>query len=154
LRKVFFIIFKKEIFLLKPKLSMWNFFDGLGDILNGLDLLLNSSSSLKTNYNEKPAKKKKSKYFTEKVSICLIVLAGLLFFFVFKDFLPDENYTQTLIVVSLLGTAVSGLLFFLLYVMELYYFKNIFKLLLFSGSVILFFISLGLFIYFRSGLIL
>jgi hypothetical protein len=131
---------------------MWNFFDGLGDILNGLDLLLNSSSSLKTNYNEKPAKKKKSKYFTEKVSIGFTVIAAVLLFFVFKDPLPTKNYIQTLIVASLIGVAVSGILFFLLHVLELYYFKSLFKLLLFSGSVILFFISLVLCVYFRSGL--
>jgi RsiW-degrading membrane proteinase PrsW (M82 family) len=133
---------------------MWNFFDGLGDILNGLDLLLNSSSSLRMNYNKKAEKKKKTKYFTEKVSASFIVAAVVLLFFVFKDPLPEENYLQTLIIISLIGVAISGVLFFLLYVLELYYFKSLFKLLLFSTSVILFFISLVSFIYFKSGLFL
>jgi hypothetical protein len=133
---------------------MWNFFDGLGDILNGLDLLLNSSSSLRMNCNKKAEKKKKTKYFTEKVSASFIVAAVVLLFFVFKDPLPEENYLQTLIIISLIGIAISGVLFFLLYVLELYYFKSLFKLLLFSGSVILFFISLVSFIYFKSGLFL
>jgi hypothetical protein len=124
----------------------------LGNVLNVLDLFASSSSSPGLNYVGKSAKKKKTKYFTEKISGSFISIAGVLFFFIFKDPLPAENYTQTLIVGSLIGTVLSGLLFFILHVMELYYFKNLFKLLLFSGSVLLFFISLALCIYFRSGL--
>lgn len=134
----------------------WNLFEILGNISDALDVLHlfggGSSSSASLNYNDKPAKKKRSKYFTEKVSAGFIIAAVVLLFFVFKDALPAENYTQTLVVASLTGTGISGILFFLLYVLELYYFKNLFKLLLFSGSVVLFFTSLVLCIYFRSGL--
>lgn len=134
----------------------WNLFEILENILNALNVLDvfpdNSSSSASLNYNDKPEKKKRSKYFTEKVSAGFVMAAVVLLFFVFKDLLPAENYTQTLAVASLIRTGISGLLFFLLYVLELYYFKNLFKLLLFSGSVILFFISLVLCVYFRSGL--
>ncbi|SHF48833.1 branched-chain amino acid ABC transporter substrate-binding protein [Chryseobacterium sp. OV279] len=130
----------------------WDIFEALGDVLNGVDLLSgSSSSSARLNFTDKTSKKKKSKYVTEKVSAGLIAVAGVLLFFVFKDPLPAENYTQTLIVASLIGAAISGILFFLLNLMELYYFKNFFKLLLFSGSVILFFIALVLCVYFKSG---
>ncbi|SFN26671.1 hypothetical protein SAMN05421594_1938 [Chryseobacterium oleae] len=126
----------------------WDLLETLGNVL---DVASSSSSSARLNYNSKTSKKKKSKYFTEKVSAGLIAVAGVLLFFVFKDPLPAENYTQTLIVASLIGTAISGVLFFLLNLMELYYFKSFFKLLLFSGSVILFFIALVLCVYFKSG---
>lgn len=129
----------------------WDFIEILENVLNLINLFPGSSSTDRVNADDKPAEKKKSKYFTEKVSGCFIVGAAILFFFVFKDPLPAEKYTQTLIVTSLIGTAVSGLLFFLLYVLKLYYFKSFFKLLFFSSSVILFFISLVMGVYFRSG---
>ncbi|MDP9960942.1 branched-chain amino acid ABC transporter substrate-binding protein [Chryseobacterium lathyri] len=132
----------------------WDLLEALGNILNVLDLFAGSSSSARINYSDKPTKKKKTKYLTEKVSADFIVAAVVLLFFVFKDSLPEKNYLQTLIVISLIGAAISGVLFFLLHVLELYYFKSFFKLLLFSSSVILFFISLVLYIYFRSGLFL
>ncbi|MGG5210317.1 branched-chain amino acid ABC transporter substrate-binding protein [Chryseobacterium sp. MIQD13] len=131
----------------------WDFLEVLENVLDALSLFSNgSSSSAGINYNDNLVKKKRSKYFIEKISLGCIAIAAVLLFFVFKDPLPAENYIQTLIVASLIGIAVSGILFFLLHVLELYYFKNIFKLLFFSGSVILFFISLVLCIYFRSGL--
>lgn len=130
----------------------WDPLEVLGNVFNVLDLFSGSPSSARLNYNNKSAKKKKSKYFTEKVSGGFILVAAVLFFFVFKDPLPAEKYIQTFIVTSLIGIAISFILFFLLHVMELYYFKSFFKLMLFSGSVILFFISLVGCVYFRSGL--
>ncbi|NML71098.1 branched-chain amino acid ABC transporter substrate-binding protein [Chryseobacterium sp. RP-3-3] len=132
----------------------WDLLEALGNVVNVLDLFSGSSSSARLNYNNKSAKKRKSKYFTEKVSSGLIAVAAVFLFIVFKDPLPEENYVQTLIVISLIGIAISSILFFLLNVMELYYFKSLFKLLFFSGSVIVFFISLVLCVYFRSGLFL
>ncbi|MGK6341742.1 branched-chain amino acid ABC transporter substrate-binding protein [Chryseobacterium sp. DT-3] len=133
----------------------WDLLEALGNVLNVLDLFASSSSSsAKINYKGKSTKKKKTKYFTEKVSLGLIAVAAVFLFIVFKDPLPEKNYMQTLIVISLIGIAISSVLFFLLHVMELYYFKSLFKLLLFSISVILFFISLLSFIYFKSGLFL
>jgi len=132
----------------------WDFLETLGNVLNVLDLFASSSSSARINYNDQSKKKKKIKYLTEKVSAGFIVAAVVLLFFVFKNPLPEKNYLQTLIVISLIGTAISCVLFFLLHVLKLYYFKSLFKLLLFSISVILFFISLVLCIYFRSGLFL
>lgn len=130
----------------------WDLLEILGSVFNLLDLLPNGSSSADLNYGDRKIKKKKSKYFTEKVSFALLAVSSVLLFFVFKDPLPAEHYTQTLGVASLIGIAISGVLFFLLYIMELYYFKSLFKLLFFSGSVILFFISLILCVYFKSGL--
>ncbi|WP_343643177.1 branched-chain amino acid ABC transporter substrate-binding protein [Chryseobacterium sp.] len=105
------------------------------------------------NYDDKLQKKefKKSKYFTEKASAVALLLAAFSFFIVFKDPLPIQNYTQTLVVASLIGTGISLIVFFILHVLELYYFKTLFKLLLFSCSVIAFFVSAVLYIYFRSG---
>lgn len=139
----------------------------MGDFFDLLDVLFNlsglfqsgsgpfrSNSDRKSlNYDEKPQKKesKRSKYFTEKVSAVALVLAAFSFFIVFKDPLPAQNYTQTLVVASLIGTGISIVVFFVLHVLELYYFKTLFKLLLFSCSVIAFFISAVLCIYFRSG---
>jgi len=127
------------------------------DFLDIIDFILNlislgGRSSSEPNYDDQPKKNKKIKYLTEKASIVFIAVASVLLFFVFKDPLPPENYSQTLIIASLIGIAVSGILFFILYISGLYYFKNLFKLLLFSGSVILFFISLVLCIYFKSGM--
>lgn len=130
----------------------WDLLEALGNVVNVLDLFSGSSSSARLNYNNKSAKNKKSKYFTEKVSSGLIAVAAVFLFIVFKDPLPEANYMQTLIVISLIGIAISSVLFFLLHIMELYYFKSLFKLLFFSGSVIMFFISLVLCVYFRSGL--
>ncbi|SDI17616.1 hypothetical protein [Chryseobacterium jejuense] len=95
--------------------------------------------------------KKKDKYFTEKVSAKFILASVVLFFVVFHKPLPIGDQTTALIVSSLIGTAISALLFFLLNLMELYYFKSIFKLLLFSCSVIAFFIALVMCVYYKSG---
>lgn len=95
--------------------------------------------------------KKKDKYFTEKVSAKFILASVVLFFVVFHKPLPIGDQTTALIVSSLIGTAISALMFFLLNLMELYYFKSIFKLLLFSCSVIAFFIALVMCVYYKSG---
>lgn len=141
----------------------WNILDVLGwifDILGFFSFKGEASSSRSDrkslNYDEKVEKKvsKKSKYFTEKISAGFLVISLFFLITVFKDPLPVENYTQTLIVASLIGTGISFVVFFVMYVMELYYFKSLFKLLLFSCSVIAFFISGIMYIYFKSGLFL
>ncbi|WP_278380538.1 branched-chain amino acid ABC transporter substrate-binding protein [Chryseobacterium arthrosphaerae] len=139
----------------------WNLLDVFGFIFDAIELLSSNSSSRfrstsdrkNLNYDEKPQKQewKRSQYFTEKVSAMFIAAAALSFFMVFKDPLPAENYRQTLAVACIIGLAIALLLFFILHVMELYYFKNLFKLLLFSSSVIAFCISVVLYIYFKSG---
>ena len=139
----------------------WNFLDVFDVIFDVLDLFgsgfgsSRSTSDRKSlNYDEKPQKKesKISEYFTEKVSAGALILAAFSFFIVFKDPLPVQNYTQTLVVASLIGVSISFLVFFVLHVLELYYFKTLLKLLLFSCSVIAFFISVVFYIYFKSGL--
>ncbi len=95
--------------------------------------------------------KKEDKYFTEKVSAGFMLASVVLFFIVFHKPLPIGDQTTALMVSSLIGTAISALLFFLLNLMELYYFKSIFKLLFFSCSVIAFFIALVMCVYYKSG---
>jgi hypothetical protein len=126
-----------------------DFLDVIGFISDIISIGPASSDSVPD--DEIPKKDKKVKYLTEKASAACMTAASVLLFFVFKDPLPTENYSQTIIVASLIGIALSGISFFILYVLELYYFKSLFRLLLFSGSVILFFISFTLWIYYRSG---
>ncbi|WP_277115446.1 branched-chain amino acid ABC transporter substrate-binding protein [Chryseobacterium sp.] len=137
-----------------------DFFDLLDTLFSVSGLFQSGSESSRSkadrkslHYDEKPQKKesKRSRYFTEKVSAVALVLAAFSFFIVFKDPLPAQNYTQTLVIASLIGTGISLIVFFILHVLELYYFKTLFKLILFSCSVIVFFISAVLYIYFRSG---
>ncbi|MDN4012588.1 branched-chain amino acid ABC transporter substrate-binding protein [Chryseobacterium gambrini] len=129
----------------------WNFLDILDIVFDALELFgRNSSSDL--SYHEKLKNEKPKKYFTEKVSAVFLFSSGVLFFFVFKDPLPSEKYVQTLIVASLIGVAISFLLFFVLHSLEKYYFKSVFQWLFFSVSVLSFIISLVLWVYFKSGL--
>ncbi|SIS97900.1 branched-chain amino acid ABC transporter substrate-binding protein [Chryseobacterium gambrini] len=128
----------------------FDFLDVFGVVIDVVELLGSNSSD--SNYNEKSKIEKKTKYFTEKVSAVFLFSSAVLFFFVFKDPLPSEKYVQTLIVASLIGVAISFLLFFVLHSLEKYYFKSVFQWLFFSISVLSFFISLVLWIYFKSGI--
>lgn len=129
----------------------WNFLDIFGVVIDVVELLSDNSSS-NTICDEKPKIEKKSKYFIEKISGGFLAAASVLFFFAFKDPVPAENYVQTLIVGSLIGLVISLLLFFVMNVLEKYYFKNVFQWLFFSLSTILFFVSLVFCVYFRSGI--
>lgn len=140
----------------------WNFLDVLEGVFDVLELFgsgfgSKSSSERKSlNYNERVRSQVvvRSEYYTEKISAGFILAAIVLFIIVFKDPLPEENDAHTLIVASLIGVVVSFVCFFVLHVFECFYFKNIFKLLLFSCSVIAFFISFVLCIYFKSGVLI
>jgi len=81
-----------------------------------------------------------------------LLLAAILFFIVFKDPLPIENNVQTLTVCSLIGVVISFVMFFALYHIGLYFFRNILTLLLFSLSIILFIVATVFYIYFKSGI--
>lgn len=129
-----------------------DFFEILGFIGDVLNAFGGGSKSSDLDYIEKPKVKKKTKYLTEKVSTAFILISTVLLLFVFKDPLPSENYVQTIVVASLIGLAISLLFFFLLYVLELYYFKNLFKLLLFSFSSIFLSVSIVFCVYFKSGI--
>lgn len=102
----------------------FDFLETLGILSDGLDLLSNASS---IGFDDKSKKKKKSKYFTVKVSTGFILISSVMLFLVFKDSLPAENYVQTLVVCALIGLAISLILFFVLYTLEKYYFKNVFQ---------------------------
>ena len=98
----------------------FDFFKGLeiiGDLLN-----LFSSSSETLSFNEKNKSEKKSKYKVELWSGGFVLLASILFFIIFRNSLPEDNYWQTLIICSLIGFVISFILFFILYHLGLYYF--------------------------------
>lgn len=131
----------------------FNILEALGAAADIISNVGSGSSSMRVSGSSKSSKKskKEDKYFTEKVSAGFILAAAVLFFIVFHKPLPIGDQTTALIVASLVGAAISGLLFFLLSLMELYYFKSIFRLLLFSCSVIAFFIALVMCVYYKSG---
>jgi heme/copper-type cytochrome/quinol oxidase subunit 4 len=129
-----------------------DFLEVLGVVGDMLNLLASNSYSSDLSDDNKPVKKKRTKYFTIKVSIGFILISSVLLFFVFKDPLPAENYVQTIVVCSLIGLAISLIFFFLMYILEKYYFKSVFQWLFFSCSVILFFVSVVLCVYFESGI--
>lgn len=127
----------------------WNILEVVGIIVDVISYTGSGSTRISSASKKD---KKKDKYFTEKVSARFILVAAVLFFIVFYKPLPVGDQTTALIVASLIGIALSALLFFLLNLMELYYFKSIFKLLLFSCSVIAFFIALVMCVYYKSGI--
>jgi hypothetical protein len=128
----------------------FDFFDGLGFIGDLLSFVGSSSDS--KSFNEQEKSKKKSKYMVEWWSGSLFLLSAILFFFVFRNPLPAENFTQTLIICSMIGLVISFVVFFALYHLGLYYFKSLLKLLLFTSAMILFVVSIVLWIYFKSGI--
>ncbi|MBW7675000.1 branched-chain amino acid ABC transporter substrate-binding protein [Chryseobacterium chendengshani] len=128
----------------------FDFFDGLGIIGDLVDFLGSSSDS--TSFYEKDKPKKKLKYYVEWWSGSLLLISSILFFLVFKDPLPIENFLQTLLVCILIGCVISFVIFFALYHLGLYYFKSLFKLLLLSCSVIVFSVAVILCVYYRSNL--
>lgn len=129
----------------------FNVLEVLGAAVDIISNVSSGSSSMRVSGSSKKSKKE-DKYFTEKVSAGFILVSVVLFFVVFHKPLPVGDQTTALIVASLIGTAISALLFFLLNLMELYYFKSIFKLLLFSCSVIAFFVALVMCIYYKLGI--
>ncbi|UZT97617.1 branched-chain amino acid ABC transporter substrate-binding protein [Chryseobacterium fluminis] len=131
----------------------FDFFDiveGIGDIFTIFGDGKSSSKNL--GYDKGPKTKKKSKYIVEKISAGFLLIASILLFIVIKDILPLESEVNTILVISLIGLGISFIFFFVLHVLELYYFKSIFQLLLFSVSSILMFTSLLMTVYFRSGI--
>ncbi|MGO4707927.1 branched-chain amino acid ABC transporter substrate-binding protein [Chryseobacterium sp. 2TAF14] len=122
------------------------------DWFDGLDLLadfLTLDSSKKSGKNAKTKYSKKSKYTTELWSGSFLVIASILYFIVFKNPLPELHFTQTLLICALIGFVISFVVFFALYHLQLFYFKSLPKLLLFSISFILLMISTVLVVYFK-----
>jgi len=128
----------------------FNIFDGLDALVDLLTLDFSKNSSSKSTVTKKSSKK--SKYTTELWSGSFLAMASILYFIVFKDPLPEESYVQTLLVCTLTGFLISFVLFFSLYQLGLFYFKSVFKFLLFSFSSVLFTISVVLIVYYKSGL--
>lgn len=128
----------------------FDFFDGL-ELFDNLLSFFGSFSDSKF-FSEKEKSKKKSKYIVEWWGGSLLLVSAILFFFVFKNPLPTENFTQTLIICSIIGLVISFVVFFALYHLGLYYFKSLSKLLLLICSIILFSVAIVLLIYFKSGI--
>ncbi|SEM42047.1 hypothetical protein SAMN05421856_103124 [Chryseobacterium taichungense] len=122
------------------------------DFFDLLDIGSNLLNSGTTRFTRN--KKKKTKYVREKISLILYFFSAVFFFLVFRNPLISENYMQSVVIGSVLGLAVSLVVFFVLHVLEMYYFKNAFQWLFFSLSVVSFFISVILWIYFKSGIFL
>lgn len=127
----------------------FDFFEGLGFIGDLLNFLGSSTDS--KSFSEKEKSKKRSKYIVEWWSGSLLLLSAILFFLVFKNPLLSENFLQTF-VCSIIGFVISFFVFFALYHLGFYYFKNLLKMILFSSSVIVFSIAIVLCIYFKSNL--
>ncbi|MBM7420999.1 MULTISPECIES: branched-chain amino acid ABC transporter substrate-binding protein [Chryseobacterium] len=130
----------------------FDFLDGLAVLAEFLSFGSSSKSSSDSEKNTKSSKK--SKYTTELWSGSFLVIASILYFIVLKDPFPEENYIQSVLICTLIGFAISFILFFSLYHLGLFYFKSLFKLILFSSSVILLVISFVLFMYYQSGIFL
>jgi glucan phosphoethanolaminetransferase (alkaline phosphatase superfamily) len=129
----------------------FDFFDFLslcGDFLS----LFNGGSSDTIHY-DLPDKKKERKYVFEKISTVLYLISAVLLFFVFKNPPVSDNYIQAVVIASVLGFAVSLIIFFMLYLFGKYYFKSIFQWLFFSISVISLWVSVFLWVYFKSGIL-
>lgn len=127
----------------------FNFLDGLDALVDLLTLDFSKNSSSKSAVTKKSSKK--SKYTTELWGGSFLAMASILYFIVFKDSLPKENYVQTVLICTLIGFLISFVLFFSLYQLGLFYFKSLFKFIFFNGSVILLVISFVLFMYYKSG---
>lgn len=125
----------------------FDFFDGLGLFGDLLDLVSSSSSSATLQQDEKP--RKKSKYKIELWSGSFLLMASILYFFLYKEPLPKENLLQTILLSVLVGFALSFVVFFALYHLNLFYFKSIGKFLLFTVSFLLFAVSVVLMVYFN-----
>lgn len=129
----------------------FDFFDFLslcGDFLS----LFNGGSSDTIHY-DLPDKKKEINYVFEKISTVLYLISAVLFFFVFKNPPVSDNYIQAFVIASVLGFAVSLIIFFVLYLFGKYYFKSVFQWLFFSISVISLWVSVFLWVYFKSGIL-
>ncbi|HEX7868819.1 MAG TPA: branched-chain amino acid ABC transporter substrate-binding protein [Chryseobacterium sp.] len=125
----------------------FDLFDGLEILVEFLDFGFSSKSS--SDSEKKSKYSKKSKYTTELWSGSFLVIASILYFMVFKNPLPEDNYSQTLLICILAGFVISFIAFFSLYHLGLFYFKNLSKLLLFSYSLILLIVSVVFIVYFK-----
>ncbi|ASW74246.1 hypothetical protein IQ37_12335 [Chryseobacterium piperi] len=126
----------------------WNFLDVLDWVFDILDLFSGNSS-----YNKDESRKmKKRKYFAERISLLLLAVASIFLWTVLKDPLPVQHAFQTVMITVLIGVFISSACCFALYILDLFYFKSFFSMLLFCIALITFFTAIVLWIYFKSGL--
>jgi len=124
--------------------DVFRIFSDVMDMLNNI-LVISSAS-------DKPLQEKESRHLTEKAGVVFFIIALVMLLFIFKKPLPCELHIGSLAVVSIIGTLLSLIFFFVLYRFGKYYFESVFRWLFFSGSFLLFFNVLAFYIYFRSGI--
>jgi len=131
----------------------FDFLETVGKTFDILGLVIDAGASLPSdNPQNDKIKNSRIKYLAEKTSIVFLILASVLLFFVLKNPFPLENFIKTIIVISLIGLAISFIFFFILYVLEKFYFRSFVQLILFCCSSIILSITLVMFIYFESGI--
>ncbi|WP_312396921.1 branched-chain amino acid ABC transporter substrate-binding protein [Chryseobacterium sp.] len=131
----------------------FDFLETVGKTLDILGLVIDAGASLPSdNPQNDKIRNSKIKYLAEKTSIVFLILASVLLFFVLKNPFPLENFIKTIIVISLIGLAISFVFFFILYVLEKFYFRSFGQLILFCCSSVILSIALVMFIYFKSGI--
>lgn len=123
----------------------FNLFDGLDTLINVLSMDFSSKFSNATTVKNKNSKI--TKYTTEILSGSFLAIASILFFMMFKSPSSEQNFTAAVMICSVIGLLISFVIFFALYQLGLFYFKSLFKLLLFSCSMVLQLISAALVIY-------
>lgn len=131
----------------------WNLFDGISVFFDVLDFLGSGSNKKSFNY-DKPQKSrsKKTKYRAEKISSYFTILASIFLCIVFKDPLPVQSVLETVLIHVLIGVCIASACCFVLYTVNLFYFRNLFSMVLFCTSLIGLCTATVLYLYFESGL--
>lgn len=129
----------------------WNIFDVIGGVFDILDFM-GGSSAPNWQHDQKARKRKKSKYKTEIVSAWLAFIGAGMLFSILREPLPVQFPVQTIVIAALIGIFVSSVFCLGLYFLESFYFRNLFSMLFFCCSLILFSSGLVLWVYFSSGL--
>lgn len=130
-----------------------NIFDFLDIIFNGLNLLDSFSSDKISTVNIK--KNRKFKYWIEFFS-SIFMLAGFgCLFLAVKDFKELMHIPiLAFLVCCIVGIFISFICCFILYNLEMFYFKRLSTMIAFCGSIIFCSIAFILLIYFKSGIVI
>lgn len=132
------------------KIMSFDFLDALGKVSDALEIFINVGNDLPPRgFDQSVNSKEKPKNRSLKISLLFFGLAIILFFIVYKTPVPPENFNLTMIITTLIGIIGSFLFFFLLILLELYYFKSVCRLMLFSVSSVLLGIAVSMAVYFR-----
>ncbi|ASK32450.1 branched-chain amino acid ABC transporter substrate-binding protein [Chryseobacterium sp. T16E-39] len=131
----------------------WNIFDTVDIVLEVLDGLSGSSATPRSDIARKSEKRKRYKYNVECMSAGMAFISSVILFSILKDPLPVQHPVQTIVIIASIGVFISSVICLGLYFVTLFYFRNIFSMLFFCCSLILFSTSMVLWMYFKSGLL-